>query len=57
MDTICVHLPPMPIIYTARQMTVVPLTKADNAVPVVKTPVTVSPPTPKKRRGRPAKLI
>lgn len=47
----------MPIIYATSQFAVAPLTKADNAVPVVKTPVTVSSPTPKKRRGRPAKLI
>lgn len=47
----------MPIIYASGQIAIAPITKADNAVPDVKTPVTVSPPTPKKRRGRPAKLI
>ena len=47
----------MPIIYASGQIAIAPLTKADNAVPVVKTPVTVPIPTPKKRRGRPAKLI
>jgi hypothetical protein len=47
----------MPIIYSTGQIAIAPITKADNAVPDVKTPVTVSSPTPKKRRGRPAKLI